>query len=211
MTSSVPTLQRPPVSRRDQQREQTRLDLALAAFELARAHGLAEMRVPQVAAAVGVSPRTFNNYFSSKEAAIVWPATLRGSQLAANLADRPADEPLSDALVATVAGMYEGEDADGLPEGWVRELRALMAKEPSLRGEYLKTTDVVEATFADAIALRSGAEPGQFAPLFIAAVVLAAERAGVRYWARQREPEASLAELVRRAVSMAVQGTKNLD
>jgi AcrR family transcriptional regulator len=41
-----------------------------------------------------VSPRTFNNYFSSKEAAIVFPTTLRAGRLAEDLAEQPADEPL---------------------------------------------------------------------------------------------------------------------
>src|ERR1700761_8815952 len=84
--------------RRDQQKDQTRLDLALAAFELARQHGLAAVRVPQIAAATGVSTRTFNNYFPSKEAAIAWPATRRGGLRAPSLAVRPAAEPLADAV-----------------------------------------------------------------------------------------------------------------
>jgi AcrR family transcriptional regulator len=76
--SYVPATPGPaPMRRRDWQKEQTRLDLALAAFELAKAEGLAKVRVPQIAEVVGVSTRTFNNYFSSKEAAIVWPTTLR--------------------------------------------------------------------------------------------------------------------------------------
>jgi AcrR family transcriptional regulator len=70
MAPASPALQQPPVRRRDLQKDQTRLDLALAAFELARQHALAAVRVPQIAAATGVSPRTFNNYFPSKEAAI---------------------------------------------------------------------------------------------------------------------------------------------
>ena len=49
------TLGPAPVRRRDLQKEQTRLDLALAAFELAKAEGLANVRVPQIAEAVGVS------------------------------------------------------------------------------------------------------------------------------------------------------------
>src|SRR6202042_1874674 len=83
-----------PMRRRDRQKEQTRLDLALAAFELAREEGLAQVRVPQIAEAVGVSTRTFNNYFPSKEAAIVWPTALRSARMAADLAGRPAGEPL---------------------------------------------------------------------------------------------------------------------
>src|ERR1700677_3301891 len=107
MTSSRPALVHPPARRRDQQKEQTRLDLALAAFDLAREHGLASVRVPQIAAATGVSPRTFNNYFASKEAAIIWPTPRRASLLAANLDGRPPEEPLADALAEAVASMYE--------------------------------------------------------------------------------------------------------
>src|ERR1700761_4669571 len=95
-----------PGRRRDLQKDQTRLDLALAAFELAREHGLAGVRVPEIAAAVGVSPRTFNNYFPSKEAAIAWPATRRGAMLVAGLGARPPEEPLADALGEAAAGMY---------------------------------------------------------------------------------------------------------
>src|SRR6202161_1588588 len=127
-----------PMRRRDQQKEQTRLDLALAAFELAKAEGLAQVRVPQIAEAVGVSTRTFNNYFPSKEAAIVWPTTLRGARIAAAWAGRPAGEPLADALVEVVAGLYGPGGQEGLPESWVDGFRAMVAAEPSAHGEYLQ-------------------------------------------------------------------------
>src|ERR1700761_3223490 len=96
-----------PGRRRDRQKDQPRLALALAAFELARRHGLAGVRVPQIAAATGVSTRTFNNYFPSKEAAIAWPATRRGTMLAASLAARPAGEPLATALAEAAGRMYQ--------------------------------------------------------------------------------------------------------
>src|ERR1700744_5721425 len=95
-----------PMRRREQQKEQTRLDLALAAFDLAQAEGLANVRVPQIAEAVGVSTRTFNNYFPRKEAAIFSPTPVRGPKMAPALAPRPADEPLGDTLVEVVAGLY---------------------------------------------------------------------------------------------------------
>ena len=53
----------PTFSRRERQREETRRDLAIMALELASARGLANVRVPDIAAAAGVSTRTFNNYF----------------------------------------------------------------------------------------------------------------------------------------------------
>jgi AcrR family transcriptional regulator len=206
MTSPPSALLQQPARRRDLQKDQTRLDLALAAFELARQHGLASVRVPQIAAATGVSPRTFNNYFASKEAAIAWPSTWRGARVAASLADRPPQEPLADALAEAVASMYEQDEMDGLPPGWLRDFRALVAVEPALRGEYLKAASAVEAALADAIARRTGAAEGQLEPLVLAGVVAGAERAAVLYWVRQAKASATLEDVVRAAVRMAVRG-----
>ena len=194
-----------PMRRREQQKEQTRLDLALAAFELAKAEGLANVRVPQIAEAVGVSTRTFNNYFPSKEAAIVFPTTLRGARLAGDLAARPAGEPLADALVEVVAGLYGSHGQEGLPDNWTDGFRAMVGAEPSLHGEYLKAQGAVEVQLADEIGRRTGAAAGDLEPLLLAGVVLAAERAALLHWFRQ-QPETPVADVVRTAVAMAVTG-----
>jgi AcrR family transcriptional regulator len=203
---SITTLSTQPTRRRDLQKEETRLDLAFAAFELAETNGLANVRIPQIAAAVGVSPRTFNNYFASKEAAIVWPFTLRSDRLVTGLAGRPTDEPLADALVAAVMGLYGHSEADGLPKGWLTRFRALVAAEPALQGEYLKVAAAAETALAAGIAARAGVESGELAPQVLAAVVAGAERVAVRHWARRTRPSAPLADLVRSALSMALAG-----
>jgi len=182
------------------------LELALAAFELARTDGLANVRIPQIAEAVGVSPRTFNNYFSSKEAAIVFPTTLRAARMANYLAERPADEPLADSLIETVACLYGPEGQDGLPGGWLDGFRALVAAEPALHGEYLKVMAAGERDLADVIASRVGAAADDLEPFVLAAVVVAAERAAVLHWFRQTARSAPLAAVVRAAVDMAVRG-----
>lgn len=192
--------------RREWQKEQTRLDLALAAFELAKTEGLANVRVPRIAEAVGVSTRTFNNYFASKEAAIVWPTTLRGVRVATDLAGRPAGESLADALVEVMAGLYGPDGQEGLPEGWLDGFRALVATEPALHGEYLKAQAAGERALAEVIARRTGAAEGDLEPLLIAGVVAAAERAAVLHWFRQGKPPIPLVEEVRRALRMAVGG-----
>jgi len=204
MTSAPPATGVLRRRRRELQKEQTRLDLALAAFDLAREHGVAEVRIPQIAAAVGVSPRTFNNYFPSKEAAIVWPATLRVARMGARLAERPAEEPLADAIVATVAGQPGTGEIDGLPSGWLDQFRALVAVEPALHGEYLKAATASEAVLAGAIARRMGVPAGQLESLVLAAVAVAAERVAVLHWARAPGPQRPLADAVRIAVAMAI-------
>jgi AcrR family transcriptional regulator len=192
--------------RRDWQKEQTRLDLALAAFDLAKAEGLANVRVPQIAEVVGVSTRTFNNYFSSKEAAIVWPTTLRGTRLAADLTERPAGEPLADALVEVVAGLYGPDGQEGLPDGWLDGFRTLVAAEPALHGEYLKAQAAGERELAQTIAARTGAAETDLEPLLLAGVVSAAERAAVLHWFRRVGPSTPLVEVVRTALAMALRG-----
>ncbi len=190
--------------RRELQKEQTRLVLALVAFDLAKEHGLANVRIPQIAAVVGVSPRTVNNYFPSKEAAIVWPATLRAARLADSLADRPPEEPLADAIVAAVAGQAGHSQIAGLPPAWLDDFRALVAAEPALHGEYLKAAAAAESALADAIARRAGILIGQLESQVLAAAAVAAERAAVLHWARSMAPHSSLADTVRTAVAMAV-------
>ena len=193
-----------PMRRRDWQKEQTRIDLALAAFELAKAEGLANVRVPQIADVVGVSTRTFNNYFSSKEAAIVWPTTLRGARLAADLAERPAGEPLADALVEVVAGLYGPGGQEGLPDGWLDGFRTLVAAEPALHGEYLKAQAAGERELAQTYRRSHRRREADLEPLLVAGVVSAAERAAVLHWFRQVGPSTPLVEVVRTALDLAV-------
>jgi len=195
-----------PARRRDLQKEQTRRDLALAAFNLAQAHGLANVRISQIATAVGVSPRTFNNYFPSKEAAVIWPVTLQARWLAESLANRPPAEPLADALVAAIAAQYRRTKVDSLPLGWLGQFRALVAAEPALHGEYLKAATVTETVLADAIARRAGFPPGQLEPHVLAAVTIAAERTAIQHWSRARSPRGPLVAVVRTAVHLAVHG-----
>jgi AcrR family transcriptional regulator len=194
-----------PMRRRDWQKEQTRLDLAFAAFELAKAEGLANVRVPQIAEAVGVSTRTFNNYFSSKEAAIVWPTTLRSARMASDLAARPAGEHLAEALVEVVAGLYGPAGQEGMPAGWLDGFRTLVAAEPALHGEYLNAQAAGERALAEVIARRTGAAEGDLEPLLVAGVVVAAERAAILHWFRAKPPT-PLVDEVRVALRTAVGG-----
>jgi AcrR family transcriptional regulator len=189
--------------RREQYKERTRLDLAVAAFELARADGLAEVRVPQIAAAAGVSARTFNNYFASKEQAIAWLAGRHAAGMAAALRERPAGEPLGHALLESVLGQYRPAQEDGLPPHWLRDFRALVAREPALHGEYLAAVAAAERDLGDAIAGRA-ASMGPLRARVLAAMVAGAERAAVMHWMNTQS--GPLTATVREAVEQAVAG-----
>ncbi len=174
---------------------------------MADSHGLANVRVPDIAAAVGVSPRTFNNYFHSKEEAIVWPAAQHAAGAASRLRERPADEPLGDALVAAVVGLYGPPIGDRLPANWLRDFRDLVAAAPSLHGEYLRVASAAERALADAVAERMGGPQtpaGQLRARVLAGMVVGAERAAVVHWMQNRD--GSLVDTVHTAVRQATAG-----
>jgi AcrR family transcriptional regulator len=194
----------PSFSRRERQRQETRRDLALAALELAGERGLANVRVPDIAAAAGVSPRTFNNYFPSKEAAITWPATQRAAKLAEKLLARPPQETLREAIVAAVLELYAMRAEHDFLGPWLQGFRRLIVREPALYGEYLKVADAAERALWNAICTRTGASEEELWPRVLAAIAVGAERAAVRHWMTHRHNARPLVETVRAALEQAL-------
>jgi len=161
----------------------TREALSAAAYRLAIEKGLVHVRVEDIAAEAGVSPRTYNNYFSSREAAICGFAAQRAEWLAGALRDRPAGESIEESLIAVMMEPYgDGGEPD-------RAGLRLMACSPALQGEYLKAGVAVERRLAEAIAERTGADVERdLAPSLLAAAVTTASRVAAEYWLR---PETS--------------------
>jgi AcrR family transcriptional regulator len=87
---------------REAKKHETRRALGFAAFELAGERGLHGFVVEDVTDRVGVSRRTFFNYFNRKEEAVVAVGGFVFDDALTELRDRPADEALFDALRAVV-------------------------------------------------------------------------------------------------------------
>lgn len=68
---SSPATQKSSLGLRERKRLATRRALQDAVLELASKHGYDNVTIEEITAAVDVSPRTFFNYFSSKEEAVV--------------------------------------------------------------------------------------------------------------------------------------------
>lgn len=176
-----------------------------AALRLALEHGPGNVRVEDIAAAAGVSPRTYNNYFASREQAIVAAVTAeREASVAAAVAARPAGMGLAQAVVESVVGRYtaQGDEArDGL---------LLIITHPGLRDAFLAATTAIEHPLADSIAARLGGSGGPTARV-LAASVAAAVRVGLERWLQPAGgapagsglvvPSGSLAEVLRAALA----------
>lgn len=169
-------------SLRERKKHQTQETLSWAALRLAVDRGLAEVLVPDIAAAAGVSPRTFNNYFSSKYEAIAWRHLDRVGRVAELLRARPVEEALWDALRTSVMGVL---DVSEPPDpAWLKGVR-LMLSEPELQGEILKAEALAERALAAAIAERTGTDVERdLYPLLVAAAVGAASSVASQRWLR---------------------------
>jgi len=184
---------------RERKKLATRRALGIAAMRLAVHRGLENVLVEDVAAEAGVSARTFNNYFASKYEAICALPADRGSQIGVALGNRPADEPLMDAILNATLEQY-AIAAEPPDQDWIDGVR-LVIRSPALQGEYLKTQMATRRALAEAIADRIGREvESDTFPTVMAAAVMAATHVAIDRWLRASPPTA-LAPLIRLALS----------
>jgi AcrR family transcriptional regulator len=187
-----------PAGLRERKKLATRRAIGVAAMRLAVERGLDNVLVEDIAAAADVSARTFSNYFSSKYEAICALAMDRGRQAGAALRERPACEPLGEAITHAVLQQFAAaEQAPG--KDWIDGVRFVISS-PALQGEYLKTQYVTQRALADAIADRTGADPrtDMFCQV-IAGAVTAATQVAMERWLLA-DPPVALAPLIRLAL-----------
>ncbi|WP_238008373.1 TetR/AcrR family transcriptional regulator [Dactylosporangium sp. AC04546] len=174
------------MSLRERKKQATREALRSAALRLALERGPENVRVDDIAEAAGVSPRTYNNYFSSREEAIV--AGVTAERLFA------ADRPLIDAVVAHYT--------EPPPEALM-----LLTSSPALRACYADSTTAIEGPLADAIVARAP-DADRLAAEALAAAVGAAAKVAIRHWLQAATeplpglvvPAGSLPDLLRAAL-----------
>jgi AcrR family transcriptional regulator len=187
---------------REQKKRATREALRTAALRLALERGPDDVRVSDIAEAAGVSPRTYNNYFSSREQAIAAAVTSeRESRIAAAVAARAAGVRLSEAVTDAVVEQYTA------PGEQARDVLLLLTTRPAIRDAFLATPAAVEEPLAEAIAARVADSDGP-TPQVLAACVAAAVRVALARWTGPAPtasglliPTGSLPELLRVALS----------
>jgi AcrR family transcriptional regulator len=163
---------------RERKKQATREALRLAAARLAALREWDQVRVEDIAAEAGVSTRTFNNYFASKEEAFLATAYERAARVAAALAAQPADEPLWSALATALVAGFATDELD------LRQYR-LIRPTPTLATEQLKVFAVIEVILGDAVARRIGSDAEHDVyPRLVAGAVMSATRVAFDHWVR---------------------------
>lgn len=165
---------------RARKKRQTRRRLVHAAVELAERDGVDTVTVADIADHAQVSRRTFFNYFSSREEALVGaPSAERITALTQLLAERPADEVPWVALRRALADLWS---ADEEPErSWAARIR-LARSHPSLVGVLRAQFGRLEDALAVTLATRMAAGPDDLRPRLLVALAITTMRVAVDDW-----------------------------
>jgi AcrR family transcriptional regulator len=178
---------------RTRKKAATRQSLHEAALRLAMERGLDDVTVEDIADEVGVSRRTFSNYFANKEDAILHADRERTRVLVSLIEGRPPGEQPWEALRAAGRELYQ---ARALPDPeWVGQLR-LLWRHPSLLAQQASDQIALERELAAMLADRGPGVDEELARL-MTATFLAAMRTGILRWL-EGSGEQPLAEVVDR-------------
>jgi AcrR family transcriptional regulator len=168
---------------RERKKLATRQALSSAALRLAMERGLENVTIEDITAEADVALRTFRNYFASKYEAICAIGADRARRIGASLLERPASEPLWQALTSAVLQHYEGTDKAYGQETMIA-LRLILSS-PAIRGEYLKINFEMQNALAAAIAERTGLDvEADMYPQIVAGAVTMASQVALRRWYR---------------------------
>ncbi len=159
----------------------TRQDVARAALELFARQGYDDTSIDEIAAAVGVSRRTFFRYYDSKPEVVWGEFDAELVRLRTRLEAAPSDQPVIDVLRRAVM------DTNRFGPRELEELRiriGLTSTVPTLVAHsavrYAEWCDVV----AGFVAGRIGGSPDDLGPQTVARAALGVATAAFVHWAR---------------------------
>ncbi|WP_329338851.1 TetR family transcriptional regulator [Streptomyces sp. NBC_00663] len=190
-----------PLGLRERKKRQTRERIRREAYRLFAEHGYEATTVDQIAEAAEISSSTFFRYFPTKEDVVLQDEY--DPALADAVASRPADEPIVDAILASLKG----------PLGTVfhqdREALLLRARltfnDPAIRASNVAEQERSERAMARVIADRAGRDADDLEVKCAAAAVIAVFTALVRHWV-EADGEEDLAELYERHLPLLSRG-----
>jgi AcrR family transcriptional regulator len=174
---------------RERKKAATRATLSRVAMQLALERGVERVTAEAIAAAADVAPRTFHNYFASKEEAIVAVMVDRARGFADALRARPAGEPIWDALHHAIIA-----ELSGPPEAMAELLAQMrmLKSSKSLRAHTLTIFEAIDQLLLTAIAERTGSDVERDVyPRLLAAVAAAALKTSVLMWEEDDNREAT--------------------
>jgi AcrR family transcriptional regulator len=156
-----------------------RRQLAQTALEMFSERGYDGTTVEDIVDSVEVSPSTFYRLFPSKSDLVLELHRIGMRDLVCDIAERPPDESLAEALDAAI--MTRGEDIEADVTS-IRHLQDLLAANPELRGRLLAELHDVQAPMARAVAPRLGSDPDDLRCQVVAVAIMSTTRMALDHW-----------------------------
>jgi AcrR family transcriptional regulator len=189
---------------RERKKLDTRRALSDAALELAFERGLENVTREDIAARAGVSVRTFSNYFTGKYDALAYRQIERVRRSLAALQERPADEPLWEAISASLLEPLQIDGAeDVVPSpAQLAEVRKLLLA-PQAR---MAVSKEVFADWVEVIAERTGTDAVRdMYPRLVVGVIGAVAEAAMDAYVHS-DPPVPITTLLRRGFADVLAG-----
>jgi AcrR family transcriptional regulator len=195
-----------PSSRRELNKAATRDAIANAALEFLRTRALNEFTVDDVAAAAGVSRRTFFNYFSSVEAAVASFTQRYLDSVIAELDARPIEEPVLESAQYALSAVGDPRDLAILAETFA------LTQDPALGRFQLQAWDECSLKITEVARKRLPAGTDELYINALVGAVVGSCRAAFVVWFSERGPDTSpdslthLRELLNTTISLIRNG-----
>jgi AcrR family transcriptional regulator len=177
-----------PASLRERKKLATRRTLRRVAIDLVAERGFGHVTVEDIAEAADVSPRTFFNYFPTKEAAVFGADPDRLDRIRAGIISAAPGQDAHAALREVLGADARARAAQlaelgGDPATWLRRMKSA-SDDPDLRAAQAGHMARTERAIAEALAQRLGADPDLDPyPMLLAAAATAVVRATLAFWA----------------------------
>jgi AcrR family transcriptional regulator len=188
MTLTSTAAEQPRASLRERKKLATRRSIRRVALNLVAEHGFAHVTVEDIADAADVSPRTFYNYFPSKEAAVLGADPDRVATLRDRVVHEAPGAPALDGLRVVIAEEAQAvadelAELGGDPAGWLRRMKQARA-DPHLGAAQAAQMSMVERVITEGLAERLGTDPERDPyPGLLAVTSAGVLRATIRFWA----------------------------
>jgi AcrR family transcriptional regulator len=144
------------LSLQERKQELVRGELASAAWDLFGKKGYESTTVAEIAAAAGVSRRTFFRYYASKEDVLTATTDDLAEAMLTAMAGRPRDEPPLVSIERALVPVLEGQLKAA---GRSRTIIRLLRESRTLRRAMLERHALMEERLATLLADRLGADP----------------------------------------------------
>ena len=186
-------------------KQMTHEAIAEAALKLTLEKGLDHVTIEEIARQAFVSPRTFSNYFSCKEEAVVAADDHYTDDVVADLARRPADEPPLDSLRHVLVDLARSQSRQQL-RAYVERVQ-LEDQYPTLRPFRMAQYEQLEETLRGAIAERTGTRvSSDLYPWLVAAAAVNIIKTTTRLWGKPTAARVRLIEKIEEAFDQIAAG-----